>query len=315
MLVSLFAAVSTAASVSGAVLAGTGPAVSTEWGNNATTDIFAVNTSGTLWTAAIFNGGPIFNGTWNSLGGVCTASPAAVSWGSTARDDVFVRGSDSAVWWRYTTNGGSSWSAWTSLGGQLASGTGPAVASWSAGRLDVFAEGTNGALYHEWWNGKSWSAWESLGGKLTSSPAATSGFGNTTPSSSGYIYVLGRGTDGACWEKVWSGTAWSNWKSLGGQLASNTGPAAVSNNILVYVQGTDSQLWMKQYDGGSWTAWSAPGSPPEALSPASPAAVITMYMMHPMVAVSSTSGNLWYGVSNVSGKFPSSNWASVGSPP
>ena len=59
MLVSLFAVVSSTASVSGqasgttaplvgGILAGTGPAVSTEWGNNATTDIFAVNTSGTL---------------------------------------------------------------------------------------------------------------------------------------------------------------------------------------------------------------------------------------------------------------------------
>jgi len=97
VLVSLFAVVSSAASVSGQTMAGTGPAVSSTEaqgpnGYGGYHDFFAVDTSGTLWHA---NG----SGTWDSLGGTCTASPAAVSWNSNYyRLDVFVRGTDGAVW-------------------------------------------------------------------------------------------------------------------------------------------------------------------------------------------------------------------------
>ena len=86
MLVSLFAVVSSAASVSGTTMAGTGPAVSST-GSGATVptgysgylDFFGVDTSGTLWHTPM-NG----NDAWDSLGGVCTASPAAIAWGSSS---------------------------------------------------------------------------------------------------------------------------------------------------------------------------------------------------------------------------------------
>ncbi len=82
MLVSLFAVVSSATGVSGTVMAGTGPAASST-GSGATVptgysgylDFFAVDTSGTLWHTPM-NG----NNAWDSLGGVCTASPAAIAW-------------------------------------------------------------------------------------------------------------------------------------------------------------------------------------------------------------------------------------------
>ena len=167
VLVSLFAAVGSAASVSGTTMAGTGPAISTSF-YNGQSNIFAVDSSGALWNTRITPSG---GGIWNSLGGVSTSSPAAVSWGNTTRLDVFVRGADGALWHKYYQNG---WSKWESLGGRLASGTGPAVSSSSSGKLDVFVQGTDGALWHTSYN-NSWSKWESLGGKLTSSPAATAG--------------------------------------------------------------------------------------------------------------------------------------------
>jgi hypothetical protein len=290
MLVSLFAVVSSAASVSGQTMAGTGPAVSTEW-SNGYLDFFAVDTSGALWHTS---GG----GTWDSLGGVCTASPASVSWANTARIDVFVRGTDGALWHKWNTG---AWSGWQSLGGQLAPGTGPAVASWSAGRLDVFVEGTNGALYHKWWNGATWSGWESLGGKLTSSPA-------TSSQSSGTVAVFVRGTDGAVWTKSWTGSTWSSWQSLGGKVAPDTGPA-VDQDLYVHVQGTDHQLWERSSSGGS--AWSVfPVTPPEALSTSSPAATLTVEDHH-LVCITSTSGNVWYNTLDISGW---GQWYSVGSP-
>ena len=301
MLVSLFAVVSSATGVNGTVMAGTGPAVS---GSNAGNNyVYSVDTSGTLWYTSV---APSGNGTWTPLGGVCTASPAAVSWSSSyLRIDVFVRGSDGAVWQKYYQNG---WSSWHSLGGQLAAGTGPAVASWSAGRLDVFVQGTNGALWHKWWNGTSWSGWESLGGKLTASPAATWGV-QETPANN--IHVLVRGTDGAVWQKSYK-NGWSSWHSLGGQVAPNTGPAVSQDGILV-VQGTDHQLWSKGAFNGAGTAWASAGTLPAALSTSSPAAVLISPESNTLVSVSDTSGNIWWSEHNGYGLL--NTWTSAGSPP
>jgi hypothetical protein len=268
-------------------------------------DFFAVDTSGTLWHTPM-NG----NNVWDSLGGICTSSPAAVAWSSSYfRQDVFVRGSDGAVWWKYYQNDG--WSGWQSLGGKLAPGAAPAVASWSAGRLDVFVEGQEGNLWHKGYDG-AWSGWQNLGGKLTSSPAATSGFGSPTPSTTGNIQVFVRGSDNAVWQKNWNGAAWSSWESLYGQAAPNTGPA-VSQDLWVIVQGTDHQLW--QYAGEtSGASWEHLGvAPPEALSASSPGATCIPANDHTLVCFSSTSGNVWYGIHDVTGLI--SAWSSAGSPP
>jgi hypothetical protein len=314
MVVSLFAVVSSAASVSGqasgtitplapnlvsSMMTDTGPAASTSF-TTGQTQIFAVDSNGTLWNTSMALSG---NGTWNPLGGVCTSSPAAVSMNySYLRIDVFVRGSNGDLYHKYYQNG---WSGWESLGGQLAPGTGPAVASWSAGRLDVFVEGTNGALYHKWWTGTSWSGWQSLGGKLTSSPAATSNAANN-------IYVFVRGTDGAVWQKSYH-NGWSSWKSLGGQVAPNTGPA-VSQDLWLFIQGTDHQLWRTGVGVGSAksTGWGTlGGAPPEALSTSSPGAVV-LITGQTLVCVSSTTGNVWYSADSLDNW---KVWQSAGSPP
>ncbi len=310
MLVSLFAVVSSPASVNGqasgttvplatnpvgGTRTGTGPGASTSF-STGETEIFAVDTNGDLWNTSM---APSGNGTWNFVGGMCTSSPAVVSWNSSYfRVDVFVRGSNGAIWWNQNCSSG-----WNPLGGQAASGTGPAVASWSAGRLDVFVQGTDGALWHKWWNGSKWSGWESLGGKLTSTPAATSSAANN-------IYVFARGTDGAVWQKYWNGRAWSSWKSLGGQVAPNTGPA-VSQDLNLFVQGTDHQLWHKSPSGSGWSAWGTlAGKPPEALSTASPAAVL-LPSDNTLVCVSSTSGNVWYSADS---RANWKDWGSAGTP-
>jgi hypothetical protein len=310
MLVSLFAVVSSAASVSGQAsgttvvgqtMAGTGPA--TAYGAAGIPVLVAVDTSGQVWCMLPSNSTP---GSWTSIGGSATSSPAATtpSLNPTAVIDVFVRGTDGALYERSTLNDGASWGAWSNLGGQLASGTGPAVASWSQGRLDVFVEGTNGALYHKWStnSGATWSGWQNLGGKLTASPAASAGGSPTAPNQ---ICVFVRGTDGACWYKEWTGTAWSSWKSLGGQLAPNTGPGVMGagyNNTTdvpiyeVFVQGTDHQLWSRDLgEAGSYpffdSVWSQLPACPEVLSASSPAAGWS-FSGHTEVFVSTTSGNL-----------------------
>src|SRR5665647_1333940 len=124
----------------------------------------------------------------------------------------------------------------------------PAVCSADgAGKtLDLFVRGADNALY--WKNssdgGKTWGASTNLGGKLTSAPAVTS-------PSPGVMDVFVRGTDGAVWWDHYNGTNWSGWStplggSLGGQIASNTAPAACSwaaGRLDVFVQGTDGALW------------------------------------------------------------------------
>ena len=317
ILVSLFAVVSSAASVSGQANGTTaalatkpvgvisygpyGPAAASSF-SSGQWYIFAVDSTGALQFTSYGN-----SSTWNSLGGVCTASPAAVSWGSTPRFDVFVRGSNDALWHKYSNDGGSTWSNWGSLGGQLAAGTGPAVASWSAGRLDVFVQGTDNQLWHKWWNGATWSGWEPLGGKLTASPAAT-WFVQEAPANNIHVFV--RSTDSAVWTKSWTGSKWSGWQSLGGQIASSTGPAVSQDGILV-VQGTDNQLWLNSGGGASgWYGWYSPSyQPPEALSASSPAAALNIED-HTLICVSDTSGNVWYSGADVSGQ-----WYSAGSPP
>ena len=99
---------------------------------------------------------------------------------------------------------------------------------------------------------------------------------------------------------------------LGGQLAPGTGPAA-SRSLFLFVQGTDHQLWHKIVGSGG-TAWSTlGGAPPEALSTASPAAVLIVASQTIVVCVISTSGNVWWSGSNVYPLWP--QWTSIGSPP
>jgi len=66
-----------------------------------------------------------------------------------------------------------------------------------------------------------------------------------------------------------------SWSSLGGQLASGTGPAVCAqnaNSLDAFVQGTDHTLWHKSFQGSAWSAWASLGgnlaSSPAATSPA-----------------------------------------------
>lgn len=95
-------------------------------------------------------------------------------------------------------------------------------------------------------------AWSTLSsGQLTSGPALTSW------SSSRYD-LFGRGTDGQLWHAHWTGSGWSGWEALGGQIESGTSPAAVAwsaNRIDLFIDGVDSQLWHLVWNGSGWGGW------------------------------------------------------------
>ena len=130
--------------------------------------------------------------------------------------------------------------------------------SLGSGRIELFAQLDGRTLAYKLWNGTSWGNWSSLGGTLTSAPAAVySGANKTdvfarasimafgkyhgmeqtgaigtvsednyrqTPAASssgnGDITVFARAKDGTLAYKLWNGTNWGNWSSLGGTLTS-----------------------------------------------------------------------------------------------
>jgi Repeat of unknown function (DUF346) len=265
--------------VGGQLASGTGPAACAQDANSL--DVFVKGTDNALWYRHYQSGSW---SSWKSLGGSLTSSPAAVS-RSAGKIDVFVRGNDGALWTRATTNGGTSWSNWYKIGGQLAPNTGPAAYAWGDARIGWVVTGTNKALYHMWKDSAGTHSWQSLGGILTSSPAAMS-------PTSGVIDVYGRGNDGAIYQREYKNNAWSSWTSLGGQLASNTGPAACSwgpGRLDVFAQGTNGALYHKWYNGG-WSGWESLGG---ALT-SSPAAAAASGGNSIDVFVRGTDGALWW---------------------
>jgi len=189
----------------------------------------------------------------------------------------------------------------TGVSGTVMTGTGPAT-TYVEGGPGLVAVDTSS---HVWWNQSvNQSSWTSLGGSATSSPAATT-------LSNGVIYVFVRGTDGALWEKTTTnnGATWSSWHSLGGQLASNTGPAVCgwgSSRLDVFVQGTDGALWHKwsTSSGTSWSGWESLGGKLTASPAAAPPATNQIG-----VFVRGTDGACWY--KNWTGTAWSS-WKSLG---
>ena len=221
LLVSLFTAVSSAASVSaaqvssanvqalapGVAIAGA-PAVCSQGANSI--DLFVRGSDNALWWKH-------WDGTaWStstSLGANLTSDPTVAATNNSLT--VAARGVDGALWRISSYNG--TWSDWTSVGGKLLVGTGPTEFSWvyeANPSVGTFVTGTNHALYYYWWS----TGWSNLGGYLTSSPGAAA-----SPDASGhgyYIDVFARGGNGALWWKTTSGApsgaSWSAWMSAGG---------------------------------------------------------------------------------------------------
>jgi 5-hydroxyisourate hydrolase-like protein (transthyretin family) len=179
----------------------------------------------------------------------------------------------------------------------------PASSPAVANNLDLFVKGSDSALWWKHWNGATWSTPTSLSGVLTSAPAATS-------PTSGAIDVFARGSNGSLYEKSTTngGSSWTGWTSLGGQIASGTGPAASSSSgrLDVFVQGTDGALWHKSNTGTDWSSWQSLSgvltSSPGATSPSS--SVIDVF-------VRGSNGSI-YQKSTTNGGGSWSGWTSLG---
>ena len=121
--------------------------------DNKTIDVFAVKNDKALWHRHL---GVIPLPAWDSLGGICTSSPAAVSL-TPGTIDVFIRGSDIAIWHRRYN--GTAWSSWNSLGGGIEAGTSPRAIIMNS-RIILSVMGTNDVIYFKTSSdGVNWSGW------------------------------------------------------------------------------------------------------------------------------------------------------------
>ncbi len=175
--------------------------------------------------------------------------------------DLFIRvGADNSLVWKESPDGTTWTTSNTSLGGTLTAppAANATFASTTAqyASIFVFARGTDGALYWKYIspnstqitqaNSSSYttSKWLSLGGQLAT---------NTGPSvcswGPGRLDVFVQGTNGAMYQKVWNGTAWSSWIDLGGKLTSAPGATSTASQIGVFVAGTNGTIYYKHWTG------------------------------------------------------------------
>lgn len=182
------------------------------------------------------------------LGRPVVGTPSIASWGP-GRIDIFVRGADNRLYHRFWSGG--NWSNWIDLDGVLTSS--PAAISWGGDNyIDVYVRGSDNALYERWtYDGVNWSSWTRLGGVLSSGPAVASRARNRLD-----VFVVG--TNRNIYTKVWDGSTWIDWVSLGDGAAFEVTPSAISrsvNEIELYAMGTDNIVKSKYWNGSTWSGW------------------------------------------------------------
>jgi hypothetical protein len=200
----------------------------------------------------------------NSLtGNIVDASPVTTSavLSSSGATTVFARGTDGVIYYR-TGRGVGTYTPWAAVPDMFSTG-GPGAVSADGTSVELVVRGPDLTVYRasaplDPATGEpgTWSSWSSLGGVLTTAPAIASVGADR-------YAVVGRGSDGATWLRVYDGTVWSAWASLGG--AAYSAPSIEADNVngswryLVSVIGTDWRVWrlptamLTPRPVGSWT--------------------------------------------------------------
>jgi hypothetical protein len=99
---------------------------------------------------------------------------------------------------------------------------------------------------------------------LAAAPGAVADVYDDNPAAAsrglGDIWLFARAGDGATLERHWTGTAWSDWTSLGGVSTSGPAAAAYNGQIHVFIRGTDGAVYTNYLSsGGSWSGWASLG--------------------------------------------------------
>jgi hypothetical protein len=125
------------------------------------------------------------------------------------------------------------------------------------------ASGTAVSLFYTAADGTVWT----LSANGTPGPATQVGTGKVTTAVSAITagsstIVFGVATGNALWMATRTGTTWSAWTSLGGNLTSK--PGAVfqgpsSSDYAVYARGTDGAVWGRDHTSAGWGPWHSDG--------------------------------------------------------
>ena len=88
----------------------------------------------------------------------------------------------------------------------------------------------------------------------------------------GRLEVFVRGKNGELVQRSWSGSTWSGWKNLGGDLtAAPTVTSSRAGRLDVFVRGASGDLVHRYFESGRWSGWDNLGgdlsSAPAAVSP------------------------------------------------
>ena len=65
----------------------------------------------------------------------------------------------------------------------------------------------------------------------------------------GDMWLFARAGDGATLERHWTGSAWSDWSSLGGVSTSGPAAAAYNGQVHVFIRGTDGAVYTNYLSG------------------------------------------------------------------
>ena len=149
-------------------------------------------------------------------------------------------------------------------------------------RYDMYVPGS-------WYRGP-WSAWVSLGGRTTHRPAFDA------------ERLLVRGTDGALWQRILVGTAWSPWRRVGAPFSG--APAVHAGRAYATDAAGHVVTASKQPTGILWTGWRRLPALPGGRSVAGEVDVDAG-----VVTVRAGDGSCWSGVDAAD---PTSAWAECG---
>jgi hypothetical protein len=199
--------------------------------------VFAVNAAGTLYHTYYLSGA----WHWQSLGGTIKGHPGVTYDPATNRYDVFAPGTNGVIYQR--TYSGTAWSGWHAIGGSHFA-AGAAAMIDRDGIYHVFASNTSGTVYQAFYGDGVWH-WQNLSGIVRGTPAVT------------YNAAIHRfdlfapGTNGAMYQKTYSGNNWSGWHSIGGGHFAAGAAAVIDASGVYHVFAADTSGDLRQAWGSS----------------------------------------------------------------
>jgi alpha-galactosidase len=200
---------------------------------------------GAASAAPAIAGGQVFaRGTDGKLMGLKIEGQPAAYASPGGRIDVFARGTDRKIWHRTLSDG--HWGAWRDLGGPVADD--PSVAFVSPTDWTVFARGTDNLIRAR----GPQSGWTSIGGP---DGKAVRGRPSVAIDGSGAVHVAVRGRTEEIWERVRTGTTWSDWQNLGGTLSGSPTLVGASGRVYMFAVAADNRLWQRNFVDGEWGGW------------------------------------------------------------